>query len=133
MGPVLLAFATRSSEVAIPSHIEQLERMGVPKRIIAVVLPLSYSFNLDGSALYLGAAVTFLADAYGLHLTASTLGTVLLTALIASKGVAKCPSIEPGSARDRPDCSGTAGRGNCDRGRRRCPIRHGTRWAQRVR
>ena len=92
MGPVLLAFATRSSEVALPSHIEQLERMGLPKRIVAVVLPLAYSFNLDGSALYLGAAVTFLADAYGLHLTASTLGSVLLTALIASKGVANVPA-----------------------------------------
>ncbi len=92
LSPVLLAFATRSSEVALPSHIEQRERLGVPERIVSVVLPLGYSFNMDGSALYLGAAVTFLAEAYGLHLTGTALLTVLFTALIASKGVANVPS-----------------------------------------
>ncbi|WP_379137784.1 dicarboxylate/amino acid:cation symporter [Methylobacterium sp. ID0610] len=92
IGPVLLAFATRSSEVALPPHIQCLERMGVPERIVAVVLPLGYSFNLDGSALYLGAAVTFLAEAYGLHLSGSALLTILVTTLIASKGVANVPA-----------------------------------------
>jgi DAACS family dicarboxylate/amino acid:cation (Na+ or H+) symporter len=92
MGPMLLAFATRSSEVALPPHIERLEYMGVPKRVVAVVLPLGYSFNLDGSALYLGAAVTFLAEAYGLHLSGSALLTILVTTLIASKGVANVPA-----------------------------------------
>ena len=90
--PVLLAFVTRSSEVALPSHIEKLEQLGVPERIVSVVLPLGYSFNMDGSALYLGAAVTFLAQAYGLHLTGAALMTILITALIASKGVANVPS-----------------------------------------
>ncbi|KAA0123451.1 dicarboxylate/amino acid:cation symporter [Methylobacterium sp. P1-11] len=92
MGPMLLAFATRSSEVALPPHIERLEQIGVPKRVVAVVLPLGYSFNLDGSALYLGAAVTFLAEAYGLHLSGSALLTILVTTLIASKGVANVPA-----------------------------------------
>ncbi len=90
--PVLLAFATRSSEVALPAHIERLQALGVPERVVSVVLPLGYSFNLDGSALYLGAAVTFLAEAYGLQLSGPALLTVLATALIASKGVANVPA-----------------------------------------
>jgi DAACS family dicarboxylate/amino acid:cation (Na+ or H+) symporter len=91
-GPVLLGFITRSSEAALPLHLEKLEAIGVPNRIASVVLPLGYSFNLDGSALYLGLATTFIAEAYGLRLSMPQLLTILGTALIASKGVANVPS-----------------------------------------
>jgi len=91
-GPVLLGFVTRSSEVALPLHLEKLEAIGVPNRIAAVVLPLGYSFNLDGAALYIGLATTFIAEAYGLRLSLPQLLTILGTALIASKGVANVPS-----------------------------------------
>jgi len=91
-GPVLLAFVTRSSEAALPLHLERLEAIGVPNRIASMVLPLGYSFNLDGSALYIGIATTFIAEAYGLRLSMPQLMTILGTALIASKGVANVPS-----------------------------------------
>lgn len=90
--PVLLAFTTRSSEVALPLHMQKLEQMGVPKQLVSVVLPLGYSFNLDGSTMYIALACTFLAEAYGVHLDAAALSTILLTALIASKGIANVPA-----------------------------------------
>ena len=90
--PVLLGFTTRSSEVTLPVHIEALERMGVPNKIVSLVLPLGYSFNLDGSTLYVTLAVTFLAEAYHLQLTWSAELTILVTAMIASKGIANVPS-----------------------------------------
>jgi DAACS family dicarboxylate/amino acid:cation (Na+ or H+) symporter len=89
--PVLVGFATRSSEVALPLHMEKLIEAGVDRRIVSTVLPLGYSFNLDGAALYMSLIVTFLAEAYGMHLDAATLATILLTILIASKGVANVP------------------------------------------
>ena len=92
MEPVLLAFTTRSSEVTLPVHMEALERMGVPNKVVALVLPLGYSFNLDGSTLYIALAVTFLAEAYHIELTWSAELTILVTALIASKGIANVPS-----------------------------------------
>jgi DAACS family dicarboxylate/amino acid:cation (Na+ or H+) symporter len=92
MEPVALAFVSRSSEVAFPSHMESLQQLGVPTRVSAVVLPLGYSFNLDGSAMYIALATTFLADAYGMHLTPAALWTVLVTTIIASKGIANVPS-----------------------------------------
>ncbi len=92
MGPVMLAFSTRSSEVALPLHFEKLEEMGVSPRIVSIVLPLGYSFNLDGSALYITLATTFLAEAYHITLTWSALLTILGTTLIASKGVANVPA-----------------------------------------
>ncbi len=92
MEPVLLAFTTRSSEVTLPVHMEVLERMGVPNKIVSVVLPLGYSFNLDGTVLYLALAVTFLAEAYHITLTWASLATILVTTVIASKGVANIPS-----------------------------------------
>jgi DAACS family dicarboxylate/amino acid:cation (Na+ or H+) symporter len=91
-GPVFIAFITRSSEAALPLHLEKLEAIGVPNRIASVVIPLGYSFNLDGSALYIGVATTFIAEAYGLQLSLPQLLTILGTALIASKGVANVPS-----------------------------------------
>jgi dicarboxylate/amino acid:cation (Na+ or H+) symporter, DAACS family len=90
--PLLLAFTTRSSEVTLPVHMETLERMGVPNKVVSLVLPLGYSFNLDGSALYITLAVTFLAEAYHLQLTWSSELTILVTAMIASKGIANIPS-----------------------------------------
>ncbi len=92
MEPVLLAFTTRSSEVTLPVHMETLERMGVPNKVVAIVLPLGYSFNLDGSTLYIALAVTFLAEAYHLQLTWSAELTIIVTAMIASKGIANVPS-----------------------------------------
>lgn len=91
-GPVLLGFVTRSSEASLPLHLEKLEEWGVPNRIVSVVLPLGYSFNLAGTALYIGLTTTFIAEAYGLHLALPQLLTILGTALIASKGVANVPS-----------------------------------------
>ena len=92
MEPVLLAFTTRSSEVTLPVHMATLERMGVPSKVVSLVLPLGYSFNLDGSTLYIALAVTFLAEAYHIELTWSAELTILVTALIASKGIANVPS-----------------------------------------
>ena len=92
MEPVLLAFTTRSSEVTLPVHMATLERMGVPSKVVSLVLPLGYSFNLDGSTLYIALAVTFLAEAYHIELTWSAELTILATALIASKGIANVPS-----------------------------------------
>ncbi len=90
--PVLVGFFTRSSEVALPLHIDRLEEMGVPDETVSVVLPLGYSFNLDGTALYIGLACAFLAEAYGVALSRSSLATVLVTGFIAAKGVANVPS-----------------------------------------
>ncbi len=90
--PVLLGFTTRSSEVTLPVHIEALERMGVPNKVVSIVLPLGYSFNLDGSTLYITLAVTFLAEAYRLNLTWASELTIIVTTMIASKGIANVPS-----------------------------------------
>lgn len=90
--PVLLGFTTRSSEVTLPVHIETLERMGIPNKVVSLVLPLGYSFNLDGSTLYVTLAVTFLAEAYHVQLTWASELTILVTAMIASKGIANVPS-----------------------------------------
>ncbi len=90
--PVLLAFTTRSSEVTLPVHMETLERMGVPNKVVALVLPLGYRFNLDGSTLYVTLAVTFLAEAYHVELTWAAELTIIVTAMIASKGIANVPS-----------------------------------------
>ncbi len=90
--PVMLGFTTRSSEVTLPVHLEKLREMGVPDKIVSVVLPLGYSFNLDGTILYMALATTFLAEAYNLTLDWSALATILITTMIASKGVANIPS-----------------------------------------
>ncbi len=92
LAPALLAFVTRSSEVALPLHIEKLEEQGFENRTVSVVLPLGYSFNLDGSALYIGLATTFICEAYGLELSLGRLLTILGAALLASKGVANVPA-----------------------------------------
>ncbi len=88
---VLLAFTTASSEAAFPRLIEALEKSGCPKRIVSFVLPLGYSFNLDGSMLYMGFASLFIAQAYGMHLSLGTQVTMLLVLMLTSKGVAGVP------------------------------------------
>ena len=67
--PALIAFATTSSESALPKAMENMERLGVPRRIVGFVLPTGYSFNLDGTTLYLALASIFVAQAAGVHLT----------------------------------------------------------------
>ena len=88
---VLLAFTTASSEAAFPKLIEELEKSGCPKKIVSFVLPLGYSFNLDGSMLYMGFASLFIAQAYGMHLSLGTQVTMLLVLMLTSKGIAGVP------------------------------------------
>ena len=89
--PAVIAFATTSSEAALPRAMEVLERLGVPRRIVAFVLPLGYSFNLDGSTLYLSLAAVFVAQAANVELTIGQQITMLLTLMLTSKGVAGVP------------------------------------------
>jgi Na+/H+-dicarboxylate symporter len=70
--PFLLAFSTASSEAAYPKTVEQLERFGIPNRIVSFVLPLGYSFNLDGTMMYTTFATIFIAQAYGIELSLAT-------------------------------------------------------------
>jgi Na+/H+-dicarboxylate symporter len=89
--PAVIAFSTTSSEAALPRAMEVLERLGVPRRIVSFVLPLGYSFNLDGSTLYLSLAAVFVAQAAGVTLTVGQQVTMLLTLMLTSKGVAGVP------------------------------------------
>ena len=89
--PAIIAFSTTSSEAALPRAMEVLERMGVPRRIVSFVLPIGYSFNLDGTTLYLSLAAVFVAQAAGVQLTIAQQFTMLLTLMLTSKGVAGVP------------------------------------------
>ena len=89
--PIVLAFSTASSEAAYPRTLEALDRFGVPPRIASFVLPLGYSFNLDGSMMYMTFASIFVAQAYGIDLSLGTQILMLLTLMITSKGVAGVP------------------------------------------
>jgi proton glutamate symport protein len=89
--PAVIAFSTTSSEAALPRAREVLERLGVPRRIVSFVLPLGYSFNLDGSTLYLSLAAVFVAQAAGVQLTVGQQVMMLLTLMLTSKGVAGVP------------------------------------------
>ncbi|MFC3712329.1 dicarboxylate/amino acid:cation symporter [Sphingoaurantiacus capsulatus] len=89
--PILLAFSTASSEAAFPRTLEALDRFGVPRRIASFVLPLGYSFNLDGSMMYMTFATIFIAQAYGIDLTLGQEITMLLVLMVTSKGVAGVP------------------------------------------
>ena len=89
--PVVLAFSTASSESAYPRTLEALERFGVPPRIASFVLPLGYSFNLDGSMMYMTFASIFIAQAYGIDLTLTQEITMLLVLMVTSKGIAGVP------------------------------------------
>jgi proton glutamate symport protein len=86
--PVTIAFATASSEAALPRAMENMESFGIPRETVAFVLPTGYSFNLDGSSLYQSLALIFVAQAAGVHLTVSQQIVMLFTLLISSKGVA---------------------------------------------
>ncbi|MEG3144042.1 dicarboxylate/amino acid:cation symporter [Sphingomonas sp. RT2P30] len=89
--PALLAFSTASSEAALPRTLEALERFGVPPRIASFVLPLGYSFNLDGSMMYMTFASLFIAQAYGIELSLATQVGMLLMLMVTSKGIAGVP------------------------------------------
>lgn len=89
--PVLLAFTTTSSEAALPRAMENMETFGVPRRIVGFVMPLGYSFNLDGSSLYLSLAAVFVAQAANVELGAGQQILMLLTLMLTSKGVAGVP------------------------------------------
>jgi proton glutamate symport protein len=89
--PVLIAFTTASSEAALPKALEVMERFGVPKTIVAFVLPTGYSFNLDGTTLYLSLASIFVAQLAGVELTLGQQIVMMLTLMLTSKGVAGVP------------------------------------------
>lgn len=89
--PVILAFSTASSEAAYPKTMEQLERFGCKDKIVSFVLPLGYSFNLDGSMLYMTFASLFIAQSYGIHLSFEQQITMLLILMLTSKGIAGVP------------------------------------------
>jgi proton glutamate symport protein len=89
--PALIAFSTTSSEAALPLAMQSMEAIGVPRRIVAFVMPTGYSFNLDGSTLYLAVASIFVAQAAGVSMTLSTQVYMMLTLMITSKGVAAVP------------------------------------------
>lgn len=89
--PAAIAFATTSSEAALPRAMEEMEEMGVPRQIVAFVIPTGYSFNLAGSALYLTLAAIFVAQAANVHLSWQQQAVLFLTLMLTSKGVAGVP------------------------------------------
>ncbi|HVP53939.1 MAG TPA: cation:dicarboxylase symporter family transporter [Candidatus Eisenbacteria bacterium] len=86
--PVTIAFATTSSEAALPRAMEAMEYFGVPRQIVAFVIPTGYSFNMDGGSLYLSAAAIFVAQVAGIHLSLGQQLMVMLTLMLTSKGIA---------------------------------------------
>jgi proton glutamate symport protein len=89
--PFLIAFSTASSEAALPLALEKMEQFGVPKHIAGFVIPTGYSFNLDGTTLYLSMASMFVAQAAGVHMTLGQQLVMMLTLMLTSKGVAGVP------------------------------------------
>jgi Na+/H+-dicarboxylate symporter len=89
--PLLIAFSTTSSEAVFPKLTEELERFGCKDKIVAFVLPLGYSFNLDGSMMYMTFASLAIAQAYGIHLDLGTQLTMLIVLMLTSKGIAGVP------------------------------------------
>jgi Na+/H+-dicarboxylate symporter len=89
--PVLLAFSTSSSEAAFPKTMEELRRFGCKGKVVSFVLPLGYSFNLDGSMMYMTFASLFIAQSYGMHLPLATQLSMLLVLMVTSKGIAGVP------------------------------------------
>jgi proton glutamate symport protein len=89
--PATIAFATTSSESALPRAMENMERLGVPRRIVGFVLPTGYSFNLDGTTVYLSLASVFVAQAAGVHLSLGQQLWMVFTLMLTSKGVAGVP------------------------------------------
>jgi Na+/H+-dicarboxylate symporter len=89
--PLLIAFSTTSSEAVFPKLTEELERFGCKNKIVSFVLPLGYSFNLDGSMMYMTFASLAIAQAYGIHMDIGTQLTMLLVLMLTSKGIAGVP------------------------------------------
>jgi proton glutamate symport protein len=89
--PATLAFATTSSEAALPIAMENMEQFGIPRKIVAFVIPTGYSFNLDGTTLYLALASIFVAQIAGIHLSFETQLVMMVTLMLTSKGVAGVP------------------------------------------
>jgi proton glutamate symport protein len=89
--PVSIAFATTSSEAALPLAMERMEEFGVPRSVVAFVMPTGYSFNLDGTTLYLSVASIFVAQAAGIHLPLERQLLIAVTLMVSSKGVAGIP------------------------------------------
>ncbi|MDR6782879.1 proton glutamate symport protein [Pedobacter africanus] len=89
--PVSIAFATTSSDAALPKAMSQMEKFGVPRKIVSFVIPTGYSFNLDGTTLYLSLASIFVAQAAGMHLSFGEQLLIVFTLMITSKGVAAIP------------------------------------------
>jgi Na+/H+-dicarboxylate symporter len=89
--PVILAYTTSSSEAALPQTIHQLEKFGCSNKIVSFVLPLGYSFNLDGSMMYMTFASLFIAQSYGIDLSIEQQVTMLLVLMLTSKGIAGVP------------------------------------------
>lgn len=91
--PALLAFSTASSEAALPKAMDVMERFGVPKNIVSFVMPTGYTFNLDGSTLYLSLATIFIAQISNIHLTLPQQIMIMLTLMLTSKGMAAIPRV----------------------------------------
>ena len=91
VSPLIIAFGTTSSEAVFPKLTEELERFGVKDKIVSFMLPLGYSFNLDGSMMYMTFAGIFIAQAYGMHLDYPTQFTMLFVLMLTSKGIAGVP------------------------------------------
>ncbi len=89
--PALLAFSTASSEAAYPRTLEELQRWGISRKVASFVLPLGYSFNLDGSMMYCTFATLFIAQVYGIHMSIAQQVTMLLLLMVTSKGMAGVP------------------------------------------
>jgi proton glutamate symport protein len=89
--PATIAFATSTSDAALPSAMEQMEALGVPRRIVAFVIPAGYSFNMDGATLYLTIASIFIAQAAGIHLSIGQQLAMMFTLMLTSKGLAGVP------------------------------------------
>ncbi len=89
--PALIAFSTTSSDAALPDALKRMTELGVPRRIVSFVLPAGYSFNLDGSTLYLAVASVFVAQAAGVHMTLGQQLVLMLTLMLTTKGVAAVP------------------------------------------
>jgi Na+/H+-dicarboxylate symporter len=89
--PALIAFSTTSSDAALPRAMQAMEAMGVPRRIVAFVMPTGYSFNLDGTTLYLSLASIFAAQAAGIHMSFGHQLAMMFTLMLTSKGVAAVP------------------------------------------
>ena len=91
--PILLAFSTASSEAALPKAMEIMEKFGVPKNVVSFVMPTGYTFNLDGSTLYLSLATIFVAQISGIDLPLSQQIMIMLTLMVTSKGIAAVPRV----------------------------------------